>query len=67
MLETKGGAIQKMIAFDMTKVHDTALDLIVGDAEGNVFLFSNQELLARRNVALPISALAPDIDAGMKG
>lgn len=63
MLETKGGSVQDLLLHDVTKFGTTAsLDLIVGDADGHIIIFSHHEILQRSTLAYPITALAVSTD-----
>jgi len=64
-LESKGSAIFSMIVEDVTKLG--APDLIVGDAEGMITLFSNYEILSRMNLSKCITALTVDDNAVISG
>lgn len=59
VLESKGGAIQVMLLKDITQFG--GVDLLVGDAEGTLVLFSNHEIFSRLvKFCEPITALAFD-------
>jgi hypothetical protein len=53
-LETKGGSIQVLQSYPITKL--SPADILVGDANGNVVLFSNGELLSRQSFSHSITA-----------
>lgn len=58
-METKGDSILSMYIADTTF---SSRDLIVGDTDGNVIIFSNNEILSRKKLMYSITALAPDKD-----
>jgi len=60
ILETKGGAIQGILLHDMSRYG--TVDLITADAEGNVVVFSNSQILFRTSVAYPVTCLCIDTD-----
>ncbi len=62
VLETKGDAI---LAMYVAESAFACRDLIVGDNEGNVVVFSNNEILSRKRLMYSITALAPEKDLGM--
>jgi len=65
VLETKGGAIQAIILQDVTNFGTASgLDLIVGDVEGNVVIFSHNEIYKRSCITHPVTALVAQKDAG---
>jgi hypothetical protein len=55
-LETKGASIKVLKSFPITKL--SPADILVGDANGNIVLFSNGELLSRQSVSHSITAIS---------
>lgn len=62
LLETKGGAVQTLNLQYLTG-HGVK-DLVVGDAEGVVTLFSKQQILTKRPVGAPISVIEIHVNLG---
>ncbi|KAL6057999.1 hypothetical protein QOT17_015103 [Balamuthia mandrillaris] len=60
VLETKGGAVQAVALYDVTKFG--SVDVVVGDVDGNVVVFSNGQIFRRRSVNSPVTALAIQLD-----
>ncbi|KAI9263751.1 hypothetical protein BY458DRAFT_514236 [Sporodiniella umbellata] len=60
LLETKGGSIQAIKLHDLTGYG--ALDLVVGDCDGVVTLFSRQKILSKREVGSAITDIVIDKD-----
>lgn len=50
-METKGGSIQAMHLYDLTGLR--AQDLVVGDSNGVVTMFSRQRFLSKLDVGSP--------------
>eukprot|EP01126_Amoeba_proteus_P011919 TRINITY_DN1487_c0_g1_i10.p1 TRINITY_DN1487_c0_g1~~TRINITY_DN1487_c0_g1_i10.p1 ORF type:complete len:157 (-),score=31.30 TRINITY_DN1487_c0_g1_i10:381-791(-) len=63
LLETKGGAIQAIVLHKIT--HFRGQEVVGGDADGNVFIFSNNQILSRHSFGSPISHLVVHLDAGI--
>eukprot|EP01126_Amoeba_proteus_P011922 TRINITY_DN1487_c0_g1_i3.p1 TRINITY_DN1487_c0_g1~~TRINITY_DN1487_c0_g1_i3.p1 ORF type:complete len:187 (-),score=31.80 TRINITY_DN1487_c0_g1_i3:676-1176(-) len=61
LLETKGGAIQAIVLHKIT--HFRGQEVVGGDADGNVFIFSNNQILSRHSFGSPISHLVVHLDA----
>ena len=65
ILETKGGAVQAIVLHDVTKFGTTpSIEVIVGDVDGNVVIFSNFMIFRRHSVGHPILSLAVEVDVG---
>jgi len=54
-LDTKGGPIQSILLHDVTGFGDT--DLITGDSNGTVTIFSRQQILSKTQVGAPVRCL----------
>lgn len=64
-LETKGGAVQAIVLHDVTKFGATpSIEVIVGDVDGNIVIFSNFMIFRRYSVGHPILSLAVEVDVG---
>ncbi|CAG8512618.1 9059_t:CDS:2 [Paraglomus occultum] len=55
VIETKGGSIQSMLLFDVTRFGST--DLIVGDSHGTVTIFEKKQMLSKRNLGAAVRCL----------
>lgn len=55
MLDTKSGSIQSIVLYDVTGFN--AVDLIVGDSDGTVTLFSRRQMLSKRLIGAAITHL----------
>lgn len=62
-MESKGGCVQQLVLFNLLRLD--AIELISGDAQGNVIIFSNGEILSRFSIAAPVSSLTVDTDMGL--
>lgn len=62
MLETKGGPVQSILLHDVTGFG--ALDLVVGDSNGTVTIFSRQQMLSKRSVGAAVGQLEIFRNAG---
>eukprot|EP00123_Amoebidium_parasiticum_P008482 comp18840_c0_seq1/m.20846 comp18840_c0_seq1/g.20846 ORF comp18840_c0_seq1/g.20846 comp18840_c0_seq1/m.20846 type:complete len:352 (-) comp18840_c0_seq1:262-1317(-) len=55
LFETKGSAVCQLLLHNITKLHTT--DLIVGDSNGSVCVFSKEQLLTRARLPYCVTAL----------
>lgn len=55
-LETKGGSIQAVAIAKLTLFPDT-IEFISGDADGNIVIFTNDQILSTMNTGSPITTL----------
>jgi hypothetical protein len=63
VLDTRGGSVQDLQLHDVTRFGaTTSLDLIVGDGDGHITIFSHHEILQRSSAAYAITTLAVTTD-----
>jgi len=63
VLETKGGAILSITLNNVTKFTSDNSDIIVGDRDGNVTVFSQNQILSKHSLGAPITEVIVDIDS----
>eukprot|EP01102_Stenamoeba_stenopodia_P004577 TRINITY_DN1487_c0_g1_i1.p1 TRINITY_DN1487_c0_g1~~TRINITY_DN1487_c0_g1_i1.p1 ORF type:complete len:385 (-),score=83.92 TRINITY_DN1487_c0_g1_i1:1209-2363(-) len=61
MLETKGSCVQALLLFDVAKFGSN--DLLVGDSDGNITIFSDNEILSKFTLSNAVTSLEIDRDA----
>ncbi|KAG2183047.1 hypothetical protein INT44_006028, partial [Umbelopsis vinacea] len=61
VLDTKSGSIQSIVLYDVTGFN--AMDLIVGDSDGTVTVFSRRQMLSKRIIGAAITHLEMYEDA----
>eukprot|EP01124_Arcella_intermedia_P032109 TRINITY_DN7421_c0_g1_i1.p1 TRINITY_DN7421_c0_g1~~TRINITY_DN7421_c0_g1_i1.p1 ORF type:complete len:338 (-),score=80.87 TRINITY_DN7421_c0_g1_i1:244-1257(-) len=62
VLESKGGSICSLLVHNVTKFSEENEDIIVGDAEGNVVIFSNNQILSKYSFGSSITELVIHVD-----
>ncbi|KAG2219679.1 hypothetical protein INT45_001851 [Circinella minor] len=64
LLETKGGSVQALQLYDLTG--QRALDLVVGDSEGVITMFSRQQILSKQEIGTAVTTIDifKDLDQG---
>lgn len=61
MLETKGSCVQALLLFDVAKFGSN--DLLVGDSDGNITIFCDNEILSKFTLSDTVTSLEIDRDA----
>ena len=54
-METKGGSVQALHLYDLTGQH--ALDLVVGDSDGVITMFSRQQILSKQEIGSAVTTI----------
>lgn len=64
LLETKGGSVQALCLHDLTG--QGGLDMVVGDSDGVISMFSRQQLLSKHSLGCPVTQMEIHKDLGKK-
>lgn len=64
LLETKGGSVQALCLYDLTG--QGGLDMVVGDSDGVISMFSRQQLLSKHSLGCPVTQVEVHKDMGKR-